>query len=180
MAEKAYELNVAGLTRYLPIVRINDKMSIAVFIMFSDVEMTIRSAEELLKKVPEFDLILTAEAKGIPLAYEMAKQSKKNYIVARKMSKLYMEQPVQIEVQSITTANKQLLFLDSNEVEKIRGKRILITDDVISTGGSVYALEKLVKMAGGEIVGRATILAEGVAADRDDIIFLKDLPVFFD
>jgi adenine phosphoribosyltransferase len=155
-------------------------MSIAVFIMFSDVEMTVRCAGELLKKVPEFDVILTAEAKGIPLAYEMARQSEKNYIVARKMSKLYMEQPVQIEVQSITTESKQRLYLDSNEVEMLRGKNILIVDDVISTGGSLYALERLVSIANGHIAAKATVLAEGVAADRSDIIFLEKLPVFLD
>lgn len=181
MDGRTYELNVAGLMRNLPIVRISPTMSIAVFIMFSDVEMTVRCAEELLKKVPnDFDLILTAEAKGIPLAYEMARQSSKNYIVARKMSKLYMETPVEIEVQSITTANKQRLFLDSHEVEMLNGKRILIIDDVISTGGSVYALEKLVGMAKGTIVAKATVLAEGVAAERDDIVYLEKLPLFED
>ncbi len=180
MDGKTYQINVADVKRDLPIVRISETMSIALLVMFSDVELTVASAEELLKRVPEFDVILTAEAKGIPLAYEMARQCKKNYVVARKMSKLYMDNPIEVEVQSITTANKQRLFLDSHEVAYLRGQRVLITDDVISTGGSLLALEKLVEVAGGKIAGKAAVLAEGVASSRDDIIFLDQIPLFID
>lgn len=175
---KTYELHVAGLTRHLPLCKLNDEITIAGFIMFSDVELTVACAERLLKKSPAFDVIVTAEAKGIPLAYEMARQSGNNYVVVRKMSKLYMSQPVEVEVQSITTARKQTLFLDQHEMDYLKGKRILIVDDVISTGGSLDGMEKIVEMAGGDIVGKATVLAEGVAADRDDIIYLEVLPLF--
>lgn len=180
MQEKYYEMTVAGLKRQLPICRVNDNMSIAAFIMFSDVELTVKCAEELLKKCPEFDVIFTAEAKGIPLAYEMARQSGKTYVVARKMSKLYMKEPIEIEVKSISTARSQKLFLDADEMASISGKRVLIVDDVISTGGSLYAMEEMVKKSSGNIVGKAAVLAEGVAADRSDIIYLEVLPLFFD
>jgi len=172
-----FELHVAGLTRQLPICKVNDDISFAAFIMFGDVEMTVRASEELLKKCPEFDVIVTAEAKGIPLAYEMARQSGKTYIPARKSSKLYMHDPIEIEVQSISTAAKQTLWLDQSDVDKIRGARVLIADDVISTGGSLQALENLVEKAGGNVVGRATVLAEGDAAKRDDIVFLGEIPI---
>lgn len=174
---KTYQLEVAGLTRHLPICRLNDEISIAGFIMFSDVELTIACARQLLEKSPDFDVIVTAEAKGIPLAYEMARQSGNNYVVVRKMSKLYMSNPVEVEVQSITTARRQTLYLDQHEMDYLKGKRILIVDDVISTGGSLDGMEKIVNLAGGNIVGKSTVLAEGVAAQRDDIIYLQELPL---
>lgn len=174
-----YTLNVAGLTRELPICRVDDSLSIAAFVMFSDVEMTVESAKALLRKVPDFDLILTAESKGIPLAYEMAKQSGKNYILARKMSKLYMKNPMEISVKSITTARVQTLYLDEHEANMMDGKRLLIVDDVISTGGSLDALEGLANKTGATIVGKAFVLAEGDACERDDIIYLEKLPLFF-
>lgn len=175
-----YELHVAGVTRQLPICRVNSELSIAAFVMFSDVEITVNCAAELLAVCPDFDIVFTAEAKGIPLAYEMARQSGKTYVVARKMSKLYMKEPIEIEVQSISTARMQKLYLDTEEVNMLKDKRILIVDDVISTGGSLYAMEEMVKRAGGNIVGKAAVLAEGVAADRDDIIYLEVLPLFLD
>lgn len=174
-----YTLNVAGLTRELPLCPLNDKLSIAAFIMFSDVELTVKCAKELLLKVPEFDVILTAESKGIPLGYEMAKQSGKNYIVARKSVKLYMKNPVSVEVKSITTENKQTLFLDEKNFSELKGKKVLIADDVISTGESLNALVALVQKAGGEIACQAAVLAEGDAAERDDIIYLEKLPLFY-
>ena len=177
--ENVYTLNIAGLTRQLPICKVNDKLSIAAFIMFSDVELTVACATELLKKCPEFDVIVTAEAKGIPLAYEMSRQSGKRYIPARKGPKLYMAEPVIVEDQSITTAAKQRLVLDKKDLEYMNGKRVLIVDDVISTGGSLHALENLVHHSSGTVVGKAAALAEGDAADRDDIIFLEPLPLFF-
>ncbi len=174
-----YTLEVAGLKRELPKCALNDKLDIAAFVMFSDVELTVAVSEELLKKCPEFDVILTAESKGIPLSYEMARQSGKNYVVARKSVKLYMTNPVSVTVKSITTAAEQTLHLSSEKAEMIRGKKVLIVDDVISTGESLKALEKLAESAGAEIVGEAAVLAEGDAADRDDIIFLEKLPLFF-
>lgn len=177
--EEFYTLKVAGLERKLAICPVNEKMSIAGFIMFSDVELTINCAKELLTKVPEFDIIITAESKGIPLAYEMARQSGKNYILARKSQKLYMKKPVAVDVKSITTAKMQTLYLDECDMKLLSGKKVLIVDDVISTGESLAALENLVLKASGNIVGKATVLAEGDAAKRHDIIFLEPLPLFF-
>lgn len=174
-----YEMKIAGLDRKLKKCAVNDKLDIAAFIMFSDVEITVKSAEKLLAKSPEFDVIITAESKGIPLAYEMARQSGKNYVVARKSIKLYMQDVVSVKVKSITTANEQTLHLDGEKAELLKGKRVLIVDDVISTGESLKALEALVKQSGGEIVGKVAVLAEGDAANREDIIYLAPLPLFF-
>ena len=172
-----YKMNIVGLERELPVCKINDKLSIAAFIMFSDVELTVASAEQLLKKVPEFDIIITPEAKGIPLAYEMARQSGKKYIVIRKSAKLYMREPISIEVKSISTDKVQTLFLDKQEAESIKGKRVLIVDDVISTGESINAVKILVDQSGGIVAGKCSVLAEGDAAEFDDIIYLEYLPI---
>ncbi|MGN0581021.1 MAG: phosphoribosyltransferase family protein [Ruminococcus sp.] len=177
MAE--YTLKVAGLTRKLPICPLNDKLDIAAFIMFSDVELTEACAEQLLAKCPGFDVIITAESKGIPLAYEMARQSEKPYVVARKSVKLYMTDPISVNVKSITTAAEQTLYLSKEKAELLRGKKVLIVDDVISTGESLTALEKLTERAEGIIAAKSAVLAEGDAADRTDIIFLEKLPLFF-
>lgn len=174
-----YKINIAGLERELPLCPLNDKISIGAFVMFSDVEITVASASGLLEKCPEFDVILTAESKGIPLAYEMSRQSGKPYVVARKTVKLYMSEPLSVTVKSITTSAEQTLYLSAEKAELIRGKRILVVDDVISTGESLKALEKLVESADGEISAKAAVLAEGDAAERTDIIFLEKLPLFF-
>lgn len=174
-----YTLNVAGLTRQLPVCPINEKLDIAAFVMFSDVEMTVAVSEALIKKCPDFDVIITAESKGIPLAYEMARQSGKPYVVARKSIKLYMKNPISVTVKSITTAAEQVLHLSEDKAEMLKNKKVLIVDDVISTGESLKALEQLVNAAGGNIAAEAAVLAEGDAADRNDIIFLEKLPLFF-
>ena len=174
-----YKMTIAGLERELVLCPLNDKIDIAAFIMFSDVELTVASASELLKKCPEFDVILTAESKGIPLAYEMARQCGKPYVVARKSVKLYMTDPVAVTVKSITTAAEQTLYLSQEKAAMLKGKKVLLVDDVISTGESIAALEKLTSAAEGEIAGKAAVLAEDIAADRDDIIFLEKLPLFF-
>lgn len=176
---KTYTLTVAGVTRELPLCPVNEKLDIAAFVMFSDVELTIACAKALLERAPEFDVILTAEAKGIPLAYEMSRQSGKRYIPARKGPKLYMENPVVVEDISITTQAVQKLVIDQKDIEAMDGKRILIVDDVISTGGSLHALETLATKSTGTIAARAAVLAEGDAAERDDILFLEPLPLFF-
>ena len=173
-----YKMNIAGLERDLPLCKINDELYIAAFIMFGDVEITEATATELLKKAPEFDIIITAESKGIPLAYEMARQSGKAYIVARKNEKLYMKNVITTEVNSITTDFVQKLCLGEEDAEFMNGKKILVVDDVISTGESLKSLEVLIAQTGGNIVGRMTVLAEGEASDRDDIIFLEKLPLF--
>ena len=177
--DEFYTLQVAGLTRKLPVCRLNEKMSIAAFIMFNDVELTVACAKELLAKAPEFDVLVTAEAKGIPLAYEMSRQSGKPYVCARKGVKLYMPDPVVVEDQSITTAGKQKLVIDRKELDKMSGKRVLVVDDVISTGGSLKALDALAEQTQCTIVGQAAVLAEGDASERKDIIFLEPLPLFF-
>lgn len=179
MDKKFHEMTIAGCKRKLPICAINDKLDIAAFVMFGDVDVTVASAKRLLRKAPKFDIIVTPEAKSIPLAYEMARQSGKPYLVARKGMKLYMTEPLEVAVKSITTANVQHLFLSSEEAAQISGKRVLVVDDVISTGESLIAVEALVNKAGGTIVGKAAVLAEGDAASRDDIIFLEPLPLFF-
>lgn len=173
-----YTLKVAGLTRELPICPVNEHLDIAGFVMFTDVELTVTCATELVKKVPEHDVILTAEAKGIPLAYEMARQMNERYVVARKGLKLYMKDPIKVDVKSITTMHMQTLYIDKFDRDLLAGKRVLIVDDVISTGESLAALVELAKQAGGHIAGIATVLAEGDAAKRDDIIFLEELPLF--
>jgi len=174
-----YKINIAGLERELPLCPLNDKIDIGAFIMFSDVEITVKSAEELIKKCPECDIILTAESKGIPLAYEMSRQLGIPYVVARKSVKLYMKNVVSVEVKSITTSNIQTLYLDGAKADMLKNKKVLIVDDVISTGESLKALEKLVETAGGIINAKAAVLAEGDASERNDIIFLQKLPLFF-
>ena len=180
MAREYYTINVAGLTRDLPICPVSDTLSIAGFVIFGDYELTEACARELIKKIPEHDYIITAEAKGIPLAHEMARQlGEKKHFVARKNIKVYMVDPIAVEVRSITTQKQQTLYIDGADAELMRGKRVLIVDDVISTGESLAAVEKLVTEAGGIIAGKACILAEGDAAKRDDIVFLEELPLFF-
>lgn len=178
MAE-VYKMTIAGCERELPICPIDDKLDIAAFIMFGDVELTEKAAAELLAKCPEHDVVITAETKGIPLCYEMARQGCRRYVVARKSVKAYMRNPVHVEVKSITTDHVQKLFLSEEDEKVLRGKRVLIVDDVISTGESLAAMEKLVEIYGGNIVGRACVLAEGDAKDRKDIIYLEPLPLFF-
>lgn len=174
-----YAMKIAGLERKLKKFPVSDKLDIAAFILFGDVEITVAAAEQLLTKVPEFDYILTPEAKSIPLAYEMARQSGKPYIVARKGIKVYMGNPVSVSVTSITTQKEQKLYLGEDEVELIKGKKVLIVDDVISTGESLAAVRELVNKAGCIEAAACAVLAEGDAADRDDIIFLDPLPLFF-
>lgn len=176
---ETYPITVAGCRRELPKYAVNKKMDIAAFIMFGDVEVTEKTAAQLLKKCPEHDILITAEAKGIPLCYEMARQGCRRYVVARKGVKVYMGDPLHVQVKSITTSQVQDLYLAEDDVPKLAGKRVLIVDDVISTGESLIALEKLVEKAGGNIVGRACVLAEGDAAEREDIAFLEPLPLFF-
>lgn len=175
----SYKMEIAGLERELPLFKVSDDVYIAAFIMFGDVEITKAAASELLKIAPEHDIMITAESKGIPLLYEMARQNgENNYIVARKSKKVYMEHVVYTEVESITTQNQQRLCIGKTEIDAMRGKRVLIVDDVISTGESIAALETLVTQVGGTIVGKLAVLAEGDAIHRDDIKYLAPLPLF--
>ena len=174
-----YHMTIAGCERDLPICPLNDKLSIGAFVIFGDCELTEACATELLKKAPEFDYLITAESKGIPLVYEMARQCGcKKWMLARKGVKLYMKDVIGVEVRSITTDHVQKLYIDGEDATLMKDKRILIVDDVISTGESLTALEKLVEKAGGNICGRMAILAEGDAQERGDIIYLEKLPLF--
>ena len=174
-----HRMNIAGLDRDLPICKVTDDLYIAGFVIFGDQELTVACAKALLEKAPEYDYVITAEAKGIPLAHEMARQSgAKKYFLARKAPKLYMSGVFEVAVNSITTAKEQRLYLDTADAELMKGKRILLVDDVISTGESLRALEVLVEKAGGQIVGRMAILAEGEAQERPDLIYLEKLPLF--
>ena len=179
MSEKFYNITIAGLERSLPLCPISDELMIGAFVIFGDPELTTACAEELLKKAPEYDYLISAEAKGIPLVHEMARLAgNQKYFLARKAPKIYMTGVFEAEVRSITTSKDQKLYLDTADAELMRGKRILIIDDVISTGESLNAIEQLVEQAGGNICGRMTILAEGDAQDRDDLIYLEKLPLF--
>ena len=176
---KFYEMQVAGLTRKLPICPLNENLSIAGFVIFGDQELTVACAEELIKIAPEYDYLITAEAKGIPLAHEIARQKgDAKYMVARKATKLYMTEVFGVEVRSITTDRVQHLYIDGDDAALMKGKRILVVDDVISTGESLRAVEELVAAAGGIVCGRMAILAEGDAQARDDLIYLEKLPLF--
>ena len=176
---KSYHMTIAGVERDLPICPLNDTLSIAGFVIFGDPELTTAAAQALLDKAPEYDYLITAEAKGIPLVHEMARLAgNQKYFLARKAPKLYMTGVMEVQVRSITTEKEQKLYLDTADAELMRGKRILIVDDVISTGESLYAVETLVKEAGGVICGRMTILAEGDAQNREDLIYLEKLPLF--
>ena len=174
-----HTMTIAGLQRDLPLCRVTDDLYIGAFVIFGDVELTEACARELLKRAPEHDVLITAESKGIPLVYEMARQNKENrYLIARKAAKLYMSNVFSTKVNSITTAKEQTLCLDGADAEFMKGKRVVIVDDVISTGESLAAIETLVNHAGGNIVAKMAILAEGDAQNRDDIIYLEKLPVF--
>ncbi len=174
-----YRINIAGLERDLPLCPISDELNIAAFVMFGDVELTEHCAKELNKLAPEHDVMITAESKGIPLICDMCRLSGKNrYVLARKSVKLYMKDVRKCETQSITTTNAQTLYIDGEDADYMRGKRVLIVDDVISTGGSLASLENLVLQSGGTIVGKMTVLAEGDAIGRKDITYLAPLPLF--
>lgn len=178
--QNTYPITVAGLERELPVCALNDKLSIAGFVMLGDYELTEACARELNKLLPPHDYMIAPEAKSIALINEMARQSgEKKHFVARKGVKAYMTNPISVSVHSITTAKVQTLYIDGKDAEMMAGKRIVIVDDVISTGESLSAVEELVHKAGGTVVGRAAVLAEGDAADRKDIVYLEKLPLFF-
>ena len=179
MKNMVYKMNIAGLDRELPLCPISDKLMIGAFVIFGDPELTTACAKALLARCPEHDVLITAESKGIPLICEMARlNGNERYVLARKAPKLYMRDVLTVEVRSITTDHKQTLCLDGGDAEYMKGKRVVIVDDVISTGESLRALEQLVEHAGGNIVGRMAILAEGEAQNRPDLIYLEKLPLF--
>lgn len=174
-----YKMTIAGLERSLPLCPLNDQLMIGAFVIFGDPQLTTACAQALLDRAPEYDYLLSAEAKGIPLVHEMARLAgNQKYFLARKSPKLYMTGVLEVAHRSITTARDQKLYLDTADAEIMKGKRILIVDDVISTGESLRAMEYLVEKVGGEVCGRMTILAEGDAQNRDDLIYLEKLPLF--
>ena len=179
MEQMYYKMNIAGCERALPLCPLNDDLMIGAFVIFGDPELTTAAAQALLEKVPAYDYMITAEAKGIPLVHEMARLAgNQKYMLARKGPKLYMRDVMEVTVHSITTTKEQHLYLDGYDAALMKGKRILIVDDVVSLGESMHALEELVRAAGGIVCGRATILAEGDAANRDDLVYLEKLPLF--
>ena len=173
-----YNIDICGLQRALPICPVNENLSIGAFVIFGDVELTVHCARELLARAPEFDYLIAPEAKAIPLVYEMSRQSGMKYLLARKVAKAYMSEVFSVTVHSITTAGEQTLVLDKADADLMKGKRVIILDDVISTGESLHAVEELVKTAGGNIVAKMAILAEGDAINRPDITVLAPLPLF--
>ena len=176
---KSYPMTIAGVRRELPLCPLNKDLQIGAFVIFGDPELTTAAAKALLDRAPAYDYLITAEAKGIPLVHEMARLAgNQRYFLARKAPKLYMTGVLKVTVHSITTEKVQTLYLDTADAEQMRGKRILVVDDVISTGESLHAVEELVRQAGGEICGRMAILAEGDATERDDLIYLEKLPLF--
>ena len=180
MAKRTYEITIAGVKRELPILNISNELAIAAFVILGDLELTQKAAEELAKRVPkETEILMTAETKGIPLVIEMARAlNMPRYVVARKSIKGYMDKVIFVEDFSITTKGKQMLYVADDDMELLKGKKVLLVDDVISTGGSIKALHSLCEKAGGNVIGAATILAEGDAKNRDDIIYLEPLPLF--
>ena len=179
VSQMYYKMTIAGVERALPLCPISDELMIGAFVIFGDPELTTACADALLKKAPEYDYLITAEAKGIPLVHEMARLAgNQRYFLARKNPKLYMTGVFEAELHSITTDKDQKLYLDVADAQLMKGKRILVVDDVISTGESLAAIEHLVTMAGGNICGRMTILAEGDAQNREDLIYLEKLPLF--
>ena len=174
-----HEIDIAGLKRDLPLCRVTDDLYIGAFVIFGDVELTVHCATELLKRAPDYDYLIAPEAKSIPLLYEMARQSgAEKYFLARKKAKAYMSGVFSVDVTSITTQGVQTLVIDTEDARQMQGKKMLILDDVISTGESLRAMEELVTRAGGIIAGKMAILAEGDAAKREDIITLAPLPLF--
>lgn len=174
-----FDFEICGVKRKLPFVKTKEDLALASFCIVSDTELVRAVAPSLVKKLPEVDVLITAEAKGIILTYEMSRlMGMKDFVVARKHNKPYMQNVLEAKVCSITTQTEQTLYLDGCDVEKIRGKRVAIIDDVIATGESLAALEKLAELAGARIVTRAAVLAELDSVYREDIVFLKEHFVF--
>jgi len=172
-------LEVCGLHRKLPFVDLSEELAYASFVVISDTELITRAGEELAKYANGAEIILTIEAKGIALAYEISRQlGMQDFVVVRKSIKSYVKSYIQDAVCSITTQGEQKVFLDGADALKLQGKKVAIVDDVVSKGESLAAAERLVKAAGGTVCAKLAILAEGAAADRKDISFLQKLPLF--
>ena len=176
---KYFDFEIMGIRRKLPYVRIGENLALASFVIISDTELVASVAPELVKRLPEVDVLMTAEAKGICLTYEMSRiMGMKSFVIARKSRKPYMQDPISHTVHSVTTLKEQTLWLDKAEAEKIRGKRVALIDDVIATGESIAALEALAVKAGATVAAKAAVLAELQSVHRKDIIYLKEHFVF--
>ena len=180
MAEAFYTVQICGLTRQLPLFEVAPGVRIAVFNMLGDTEVVEAIADELARRVPQdVDALMTAEVKSIPLAHALAVRMGLPYVVARKTRKPYMVGALSVEVLSITTGAPQLLWLDGKDLDLVRGKRLVLVDDVISTGSTLAGMSKLVQEAGGTVVAEAAAFTEGNdSAKWQHIIAIDNLPVF--
>ena len=178
--EKIYTVDICGRVEHLPILPLPSGVNIAFFNLHGNVELTEHCAKHLAERVKKYDpdVLITAESKGLQITHCVARDiGQKMYAVARKSKKLYMQDGIEVQAKTITTGEVQHLYLSAHDVDLIKGKRVAIIDDVISTGAANAALEQLVAMAGGEVVCRAFVLAEGDAKDRQGVEYLATIPL---
>ena len=177
-----YEVDLDGYKAKLPVMKLPSGISICFFNLHGHSELTEHCGKKLAKLIPECDALITAESKGLQLTHVIARElNQPRYAVARKSKKLYMQDGLDIVIDSsITTGKEQHLYLSQDDAELIKGKKVVIVDDVISTGASLSGLEKIVELAGGTVVGKAFVLAEGEAKDRKDVIYLNSIPIITD
>ena len=176
---KYHTIDIKGFKADLPILTLPSGLGIAFFNLHGDSELTEHCGKELAKLLGDCDVLITAESKGLQLTHCVARELGQDlYAVARKSKKLYMQDGIEVDIQSsITTGKEQKLYLSRHDVELIKGKKVAIVDDVVSTGASLLGLEALVEKAGGIIYKKAFVLAEGDAANRDDVVFLDTIPL---
>ena len=179
---ETYSIEIAGLKRDLRLFEIKPGLRIAILNILGDTELVEACAHELAKKLKDikFDVLVTAEAKSIPLAYALSAEMKKPYVILRKTYKPYMGDAIRAETLSITTGQPQTLILDEKDRELLKGRQVLIVDDVISTGSTLQGMHMIIEKAGGTIVKEAAILTEGERSKWDKIVSLGHLPLFTD
>ncbi len=178
--EKIYTVDICGRVEHLPVLPLPSGVNIAFFNLHGNVELTEHCAKHLAERVKKYnpDVLITAESKGLQITHCVARDmGHKFYAVARKSKKLYMQDGIEVQAKTITTGEVQHLYLSAHDVDLIKGKRVAIIDDVISTGAANAALEQLVAMAGGEVVCRAFVLAEGDAKNRQGVEYLATIPL---
>lgn len=176
--EKYYTIDINGFKTDLPIMPLPSGINICFFNLHGNQTLTEHCGKELAKKLEGCDIVLTAESKGLQLAHVVARElNQQYYAVCRKSKKLYMQDGIQTSVKSITTGEIQTLYLSKHDKDLLCGKKVAIVDDVVSTGGSLEGLEKIVELAGGTVFKKAFVLAEGAAKDRQDIIYLASIPI---
>jgi adenine phosphoribosyltransferase len=182
MSRETYALEIAGLKRELPLFEIKPGLRIAILNILGDTELVQACARELGQRLNglDFDLIVSAEAKSIPLAYALAVETKRPYVILRKTYKPYMGDAIQAETLSITTGQPQILILDEKDRETVKGKKVLVVDDVISTGSTLQGMRMVLDKAGAKVAGEAAILTEGDRAQWENIVALGHLPLFTD